>query len=433
MKSFLCRSAVGALAAGVLLGNAGVAAAEEGPVGVGEAFVGSRCDFKIPTQQSEMPDAWHLQRLDMDNVWQLATGKGVKVAVIDTGVSTAGSLYYDDRVRAVDFVGISQEERDKQTKVDCQHGTLVTSLLAAGRRDDGGAVHPMTNFAGIAPDVEVVAYRALEHSTVQREDGGETESPSLLPVVQAVDAAIAEGVDIINLSLTVRRQDTSFDEFEAAIYRALNAGIIVVAAAGNGMQDVGALFPASFPGVITVGMSTAGDAAHEESYAWSPVAIGAPGANIIGLAPSMPNQEATTANQAFLDPATGTSYAAPIVSGVIALMLEYDAKMGLDRATSEEIVARLQATADPPPTTPPDRQLGWGIVNPLRALLDTRPGTRSSEAAEFTPPPPAPPETEPVDARMPVLGLGIAVGSVLLVGLGVVAAIAIPAAARRRG
>ncbi|WP_345580268.1 S8 family serine peptidase [Tessaracoccus lubricantis] len=428
MKRYLWRAAASAVAAGVLLSNAAVVASAEEP----DVFRASRCDFNQPTQEGQLLDAWHLQRLRMEEVWPLATGKGVTVAVIDTGVSTDGSLYYaPDRVRAFDFVGVSDDERDKKVKVDCLHGTFVTSLLAAGLRPDGGSVNPLTNFAGIAPDVDVLAYRALAHSALPPEEGGQAPPPeSLEPAVNAVNAAIDAGADIINLSLTVQRNVPFFDEFEAAINRAVSAGIIVVAAAGNGDQNVGPLFPASFPGVVAVGMSTEQESAHRMSYAWSEAEIGAPGAGIVGLAPSQPDLNATTANQAFhLD--TGTSFAAPIVSGVIALMLDYDQAMGRERATAEEIVTRLQATADPPPASAPDRQLGWGIVNPLRALMDTRPAPMSTEAAGFTAPPPPTPEAEPVDARMPVLGLGVAVGAVLAVGLGVVAAIAIPAATRR--
>ncbi|OMG54287.1 S8 family serine peptidase [Tessaracoccus sp. ZS01] len=429
MKRYLGRATAAAMTAGILLSNAAVgASAEEADV-----FRPTRCEINQPTPEGQLLDAWHLQRLNMDEVWRLATGKGVTVAVIDTGVSTAGSLYFDpDQVQGFDFVGVSDDERDKKVKVDCLHGTFVTSLLAAGLRPDGSTVHPLTNFAGIAPDVEVLAYRALAHSAVQPDEGQQAPAPeSLEPAVRAVNAAVDAQVDIINLSLTVQRDVPFFDEFEAAIHRALSAGIVVVAAAGNGDQNVGPLFPASFPGVISVGMSTEQESAHPQSYAWSRVEIGAPGAGIVGLAPSQDDRNATTANQAFhLD--TGTSFAAPIVSGVIALMLEYDAATGRERASAAELLTRLQLTADPPPATAPDAQLGWGIVNPLRAVLDTRPAPMSSEAAEFVAPPAPTPEPEPVDARMPVLGLGVAVGAVLMVGLGVVAAIAIPAASRRR-
>lgn len=434
MKRNLWRTTAGMLAAGLLLNStAAGASAEGGPVGIGEAFAATRCEARQATQQAQMLDAWHLDRLHMEDVWQLATGEGVTVAVIDTGVSTAGSLYFGNRVEAYDFVGISEDERNKQAKVDCLHGTFVTSLLAAGRRDDGGAVHSLTNFAGIAPGVKVLAYRALANSTVEAKQGEQPPPPaSLIPVVHSIDAAIEAEVDIINLSLVVQSDAPDFDDFENAVYRAQERGIIIVAAAGNTTDNIGALFPASFPGVITVGMSTDAEAAHPMSYAWSPVTVGAPGAQVVGLAPSMPDREATTANQAFHQD-TGTSFAAPIVSGVIALMLEYDAKLGRERATPEQIIARLKATADPPPATAPDPQLGWGIVNPMRALMDTRPAPMASEAAEFTPPPAPPPEPEPVDARMPALGLGVAVGSVLVVGIGLVAAIAIPAATRRPG
>lgn len=430
MKRILQRAALGAVACGLLLSGAavGATAQEELPY----RFEEERCDTFQAARPETLTDAWHLQRLRMNDVWPLATGAGVKVAVIDTGISTLGSAYFErGRVQALDFIGRSEDEINKQVKVDCLHGTFVASIIGGGQRD-GAPVHQATNFTGIAPDVEILSYRALSQSAVQVDEGQQAPPPdSLEPVVHAVDRAIADGAQIINLSLTVQRSVPFFDELEAAIERALAANVIVVAAAGNSGQNIGALFPASFPGVIAVGMSEPGDSAHPMSYAWSPVTVGAPGTDIIALAPSPPDQGgATSANQAFHTD-TGTSFAAPVVSGLIALMIDYDAQLGRDPLTPATAADRLAGTADPPPATAPDRQLGYGIVNPLRALTDTRPGAETEESAAFTPTPPPLFEPEESDATLPALGLGVAVGAVLLVGVGVVTAIAVPAAMRR--
>lgn len=431
MKKFLQRTAASALAGGLLLSCAAAGAGADTVAELPYVFEQARCASFEAERADNLRDAWHLQRLKMDDVWPLATGKGVKVAVIDTGVSVLGSPYFDrGRVEGLDFIGHSEDELEKKVKVDCLHGTFVTSLLAAGRRDDG-PVHQATNFAGIAPDAQILFYRTLSQSVRQVKEGEQAPPPdSLLPAVNAVDQAVADGAQIINLSWTVPSSVPYFAEFEAAIQRALAAEVIVVAAAGNSLGG-GSLFPASFPGVISVGMSAPGDSPDPESHASPNVTVGAPGVDMLALAPSTPEQgTVTSANQAF-HTGKGTSYAAPIVSGVLALMIEFDARVNRPPLTPAAAAERLAATADPPPASAPDRQLGYGIVNPLRALMDIRPAAESTgEGQEQEPTEEPTPEPEAADLGVPALGLGIAVGSVVLVSLGVVAAIAIPAARR---
>lgn len=431
MKRILHRAAAGALAGGLLLGGVAPGAFAQEFEDLPYAFEQERCETFQAARPGTLTDAWHLKRLGMDRVWQLATGRDVKVAVIDTGVSGLGSPYLPrERLQGLDFVGQTEAEL-RGEKADCLHGTLVASLIAAGRHDDG-ALHQDTNFAGIAPDAQILAYRALTASPPGADDAQAAPvEDSLLPVARAVDRAVEDGAHIINLSLTVQAGVAFFDEFQAAIEAALAAGVIVVAASGNGHGEA-ALFPASFPGVIAVGMSTPGDSADPLSYRHSPVTVGAPGVDIVALAPSQPvDDTATAANQAFHTADAGTSYAAPLVSGVLALMIHYDRQMGRPPLTPATAAQRLADTADPPPATAPDPQLGHGIVNPLRALLQARPAEPDDEATTAVEEPAPPPAPEPVDATVPALGLGVAVGSVLLVGMGVVAAIAIPAATRR--
>ncbi len=85
----------------------------------------------------------------MDSVWKVATGTGITVAVIDTGVAATGTPYFDaTRVTTYDYLNGPSEDDWEAGGADCAHGSHVASLIAAGR-PGGKSVDPRTNFAGI--------------------------------------------------------------------------------------------------------------------------------------------------------------------------------------------------------------------------------------------------------------------------------------------
>lgn len=383
-------------------------------------------------QPSPALNAWHIDRLDMDRVWPIATGEGVRVAVIDTGTSNAGSLFLpSDRVMAYDLMPFSEEDI---IAIDCQHGTAVTAILAAGRNEDGTAIDPRSNFSGIAPDAEVLAFRTLGVSDGQ----SNADSPQTLkPAIDAFRAAIDADVDVINFSQIVGGRDTYFTEFQSVVEEALAKGIVVVAAAGNQEQAanfVGATYPAGFDGVISVGATNVLDEADSVTMPGQVIDIGAPGRDIVTLLPSTVINP-TTENQPYDSSATGTSYAAPIVAGVVALMIENhrDTFPDAPDLTPAEIRERLITSADPPPSTVPNQLIGYGIVNPMRAINPPLPVPSASadetSSAGAIDPFRKPAATDPMPGR---IALGMGVGAVLLTVLGFTAAIAIPAA-RRKG
>lgn len=432
MKRWVRQLAAGAAVTVALASHSGaLAQADEPP----SRLIQEDCRAFTATPEADLVGAWHLQRLGMDSVWKLATGKGVKVAVIDTGVSTLGSAYLDGpRFTVHDMLG-GPLASDEDGLMDCSHGTSVVSLLAAGRGSDGAPLGETTNFAGIAPDVEVIAYRTLASSGDDPNDA-DREAEDLSATISAVRLATAEGVDVINLSQVVGDNDL-LDEYQAAVQAALDAGIVVVAAAGNTTaadqstegSPRGLMYPASFPGVIAVGISNEQDAGDPATYPGPTTSIGAPGKDLMALLPSR-DQQAEVSNQSFTLRATGTSFAAPIVSGVVALMIEYERDVNGRRLTPEEVLQRLVETADPPASRVPDPFIGHGIINPLRALTGLTPGAASTTSPTPTPSTVAPVVTQPADPRLPLAGLAVGIGAVFLVGLGLVAAIAIPAATR---
>ncbi|OYO16252.1 hypothetical protein CGZ94_04720 [Enemella evansiae] len=384
--------------------------------GEGEPFDATLCGDFVPNDPSQVENAhWATQRLQVERVNQLATGKGVRIAVIDTGVDTSRNpeLQREGRPvvsQAYNFTGYDKSKGSgSERRADCAHGTRVTSLIV-GRPDGKG-------FSGLAPDAEVISLRALQQTAGSvGTPGQQQESEPLQPTINAVRKAIELRVDIINIS----QQGSDSYEYRQAINEAIGAGIVVVAASGNRGGEPRPPYPASYRDVIAVGMSDINDQPHPQSQ-FNPdlhVAVGAPGVKVLAANPSGPQGQSW-------EMVDGTSYAAPLVSATVALMLERDP--GLKPA---EVKRRLQASADPPAATAPDKQLGFGIVNPYRALTDVDFGTPGP-----TPPPVAGRAPDPTKAASTTGGgkLAVALGLAALVGVGLATALfaAYPSGKRR--
>ena len=332
-------------------------------------------------------NAWHINRLQPEKVWAIKdahgtpiTGAGVSIAVIDTAAQVNVSPYLrggNEPVgakptwRMFNYAGDEYQRSSDYTNgfgLDCAHGTRVVSLINAQVLKDS-----RSNFSGMAPGSSVMVMRALKESTARVQE-------SQQPTADAIRAAVDAGAEIINIS-----QEGSHDTGLAeAVGYALDRGVIVVASSGN-QGDAGPKYPAAYPGVISVGMTTSADSAHasSEQGVGVVVTVAAPGDAILGLLPSDPKLAASQTSKVFLastqqwNPELGTSFAAPLVTGVVALMLQ-KAKADGVKLTPAEVTRRLQVTADPPPGAVPDAQLGYGIVNPMRAVFGPFPETAAT-------------------------------------------------------
>ncbi len=376
-----------------------------------QAMPADACQTWVPDADFE-PDKvpWHLTRLNMEQAWQLATGKGIRIAVIDTGIAIAGSGH-TPASRFSAYNVLPADDGYPVGQYDCEHGTKVATLI--GAQQSGSR----TSFQGIAPDAEIIGIRALYNLQGQSMDGS----------IAAVRAAIEMDVDVINIS---QAANVNRGEYAEAIQAALDAGIVVVAAAGNvsGMRGAPIAYPAAYPGVIAVGMTDRADVVHPDSFAMPGyISIAAPGAGTMALGPSSEDF-----GQVYFPLDYGTSYAAPIVSGVVALMLEQARNEGIT-LTPAEVQQRLEQSADPPPGPSPDPRLGYGIVNPVRALTGVVPppvaDVPAPPSASHTPPP-VPPPADPFPLR---LALVVAAASVGLAAVAVAIRVALPAARKRGG
>jgi type VII secretion-associated serine protease mycosin len=283
----------------------------------------------------------------------LATGAGVRVAVIDSGVD-AGHPQLRGRVaQGNDFL-----HGDNSGRQDCVgHGTAVASIIAAG---------PLTGtgFQGLAPGATIVPVRISEQTEIDGKAVGDRGTPRQF--ARAITWAVDNGdADVINLSLVMTDKN---DEVQAAIQHALDENVVVVAAAGNHGDEQGGNptpYPAAYPGVIGVGAITADGVRAPYSQHGDYVDIAAVGDQVTVAA----RGEGNRTDQ-------GTSFAAPFVSATAALI-----RQRFPGATPADVLRRLTATADPAPGGTHSPDYGYGLLNPYRALTESLgPATRAPAA-----------------------------------------------------
>lgn len=294
---------------------------------------------------------WALQRVNLDELWARSTGKGVQVAVIDTGVDVKNPQL----TKAVDVSrgkNLLPDENRKGEKIDrgnksgttdtVGHGTRVAGIIAA--RPAKG-----TGFVGLAPDATIIPIK-------QNDAEGDGTADSL---AQAITYAVQAGADVINISQdTAEALDPKTTKLKDAVDYALNRKVVVVASAGNdGLGgNVKVTYPASYEGVLAVAASDRNNERAAFSQSGDFVGVAAPGVDMISTVPG---------NGHCSD--NGTSFSAPYVAGVAALL-----KSKYPGWTAQQVVAQIEQTAER--SIPGrDRLVGWGVVDPVKALTEVDP------------------------------------------------------------
>ena len=279
--------------------------------------------------------------------WSSATGKGVGVAVIDTGID--GSLSdFNDAVGESRVVASVVTSPDATTAADTYgHGTHVAGIIA-GNGNARAADDPLDGrYIGIAPEANLISIKAGD------DDGHATILDAIFGLQFVIDHRDEFNIRVVNLSLeSTVAQSYRVDPLDAAVESAYFHGILVVAAAGNhgATEDAANYAPGNDPFALSVGAvddqgtQSRGDDVFTE---WSSVGrtqdgfakpeIGAPGAHIVSTL-ARDSAFASLCPSCIVDGeyirAGGTSMAAPVVSGVAALMLELHPEWTPDQVKS---------------------------------------------------------------------------------------------------
>ncbi|MPZ85766.1 MAG: type VII secretion-associated serine protease mycosin [Actinophytocola sp.] len=391
------------------------------------------CVASLPSNVQLRTIPWGQSVLRFEDLRKFATGKGQTIAVIDTGVNRHDFL--GGRLSGGgDYVVDGGDGLD-----DCDgHGTQVAGVIAANPGDK------KIGFRGIAYDANIVSIRqSSKFFEYKPQDKPSTEhrpgAGSLSTLAKAVVRAADRDVDVINMSIdTCRSADRPISGPERELQRALRYAVekqdvVVVSSAGNIPADFcpeqnnadpkHPKFIVSPPWfseyVLSVAAVQQDGRAAEFSMNGPWVSVAAPGTQIISLDPGDKGRlvNVTMSDNGQRSAIQGTSFAAPYVAGLAALVRERFEKLGRPLRAAE-VMERIRATATHPAA--PDghnSQVGHGMVNPIAALTTMIPaeeGIAPDEAIDIPFEMPPAHERDWTPVRVAVLGSGGGLGLLLL-------------------
>lgn len=343
------------------------------------------------------------QLADLDQVWRLARCAGQRVAVIDTGVARHRRL--PKVVAGGDYVFTGDGTADCDA-----HGTLVAGIIAAAPDAQSD------NFSGVAPDVTLISIRQSSSKFAPVGDPSSTGVGDVDTMAKAVRTAADLGASVINIS-SIACVPAAAAPDDRALGAALAYAVdvknaVIVAAAGN--TGGAAQCPPQAPGVtrdsvtvavspawyddyvLTVGSVNAQGEPSAFTLAGPWVDVAATGEAVTSLSPFGDGTVNRLGGQHGSIPISGTSYAAPVVSGLAALI-----RARFPTLTARQVMQRIESTAHHPPAGW-DPLVGNGTVDALAAVSsDSIPqaGTATSDPAPVAVPVPRRSTPGPSDRR----------------------------------
>ncbi|MGC4758858.1 type VII secretion-associated serine protease mycosin [Micromonospora trifolii] len=343
-------------------------------------------------------EQWYVDELRIEQAHEISTGRGVVVAVIDSGVEASHPDLRGQVLAGGRSYGASGDGRSD----DDGHGTHMAGIIAAKPSSDG--------VVGVAPGVKILPIKMRKDDGSYRDTG----------VARGIRMAVDGGAKVINMSFGGPGVANPVEQ--DAIKYALDRDVVVVAAAGNTARgSVAVDSPANTPGVIAVTGTTRGGAFWSGSVQGPEAVVAAPGDGIYNVL-----------NEAGYGWGDGTSDSTAIVSGLAALI-----RSKYPDLSAPNVINRIIRTARDAGPSGRDAQYGFGVIDPMRALTASVPSVAANPLLD-----PAAAATDagpartggadeefdvtqhgdrggPTDQQVMVIGIGIAVALVLLLGLAV--------------
>ncbi|MEU4302910.1 type VII secretion-associated serine protease mycosin [Kitasatospora aureofaciens] len=286
-------------------------------------------------RSSEWPlDAEHFKA---DRVWEISRGAGTTVAVVDSGVSASHPDLAGQVLPGASLIGDGDDGRTDTSGES--HGTAIAGIIAGT-----GGPAPGGGMTGLAPDAKILPVRVSTGPQV-----------SAAMVARGIVWAADHGAGVINVSLGAPEPDPLLKQ---AVTYAMGKDAVVVASAGNeGDQGNPPMYPAAFPGVVSVSGVDETGSFWNASESGRGIVVAAPAAEIY-----------STNNQGRYVKADGTSYAAAYVSATAALIRSAHPDL-----TAGQVIRRL-ITTTVERKSHPDPKLGFGRIDPISALSATDDG-----------------------------------------------------------
>ncbi|MGV6971336.1 S8 family peptidase [Bacillus sp. PAMC26543] len=278
-------------------------------------------DLKVLSENADTTDnfeQWNLEPIQVKQAWKEGlTGKNVKIAVIDSGISPHDDLSISGGYSAVSYTS--------SYKDDNGHGTHVAGII--------GAKHNGYGIDGIAPEAQIYAVKALDQNG----------SGDLQGLLKGIDWSIANGMDIVNMSL-----GTSSDSqiLHDAMDKAYEKGVLLVAASGNEGNGKPVNYPAAYSSVVAVSATNQHNQLAAFSTTGNQVEFSAPGTDIT-----------STYLHQYYATGSGTSQATPHAAAMFALLKQRD-----PGNTNVQLRALMQKNIVDLGITGRDQQFGYGLI-----------------------------------------------------------------------
>jgi subtilisin family serine protease len=302
--------------------------------GVRWAELDGHASFSYEPDDPLFTDQLWAHSIDLPGAWSVTSGRqDVVVAVVDSGVSSTHPDLQGRLLTGRDFLNGDNVPED-----DIGHGTAVAGIVAAAG-DDGVGI------AGVAWQTRILPVKV-----------GSIDGAPISTLAQGIIWAVDQGADVINLSLVTEQTSMALQD---ALQYAHDNDVPVVAAAGNEPDAV--TYPGAYEQSISVGASTFWGSVADFSTRQNRVDLIAPGASVLAPWRSPEGEDTWTS-------VTGTSFAAPMVSGTLALLLAIDPTLGIEDLRTLILSTALPVSGDTPVPGAGAGQLDAGAS--LRALLD---------------------------------------------------------------